>query len=64
MLRFLVQLGTGHPARYQFLIFIVSALALTASHGTPIEKAIAFTRILVISVTLLIVAVPEGLRLR
>ena len=42
---------------------IAPVVALTSFHSTPSEKGIAFTRILIISVTLEVVAVPEGLPL-
>jgi magnesium-transporting ATPase (P-type) len=39
------------------------AFVLTYFHSTTSEKGIAFTQILIISVTLIVVAVPEGLPL-
>ena len=42
---------------------IAPVVALTSFHSTPSEKGIAFTRILIILVTLEVVAVPEGLPL-
>jgi len=43
--------------------FIASAVVPTCFHSAPTEKSIAFTHILIISATPIVVAVPEGLLL-
>ena len=59
MIRFFVQLGTGVPQRYD-------ATSSMTTHDTDKqqrnanEKGIAFVNILIIAVTLIVVAVPEG----
>ena len=45
------------------IISIALLTALTCFHSTASKKGVAFTQILIISVTLVIVAVPEGLSL-
>ena len=60
MIRFFVQLGTGEPQR--FVCFHVTNLKIVKNGSrTPSQNGIAFVNILIIAVTLIVVAVPEGM---
>ena len=63
LIRFFVQLGTGIPIRYLFHSFYRLGLpyAHFSYYRTSSQKGIAFVNILIISVTVIVVAVPEGL---
>ena len=63
MIHFFVQLGAGDPVRYVLILFVALPPALTCFHGTASANGVAFTRMSIISVTLVIVIVPEGLLL-
>jgi Ca2+-transporting ATPase len=61
MIRFFVQLGKDEPHRRVFfschwIVLIIQFVSRSAN-----QKGIAFVNILIISVTLIVVAVPEGI---
>ena len=60
---FLRPVGHWGPRSVSVFPLTASVPTLTRFHSTANEKGIAFTRILIISVTLVVVAVPEGLPL-
>jgi P-type Ca2+ transporter type 2C len=59
LIRFFVQLGTGDPHR-QVQSNCMTMICSYSSYSTATEKGIAFVNILIIAVTLIVVAVPEG----
>ena len=60
---FFVQLGTNEPAWSVSITSSLPLVTLTYFHSTPNEKGITCMQILIISVTLVIVALPGGLLL-
>lgn len=60
MIRFFVQLGKGVPVRFVQSVNHFSQHSDGNFSRTANEKGIAFVNILIISVTLIVVAVPEG----
>jgi P-type Ca2+ transporter type 2C len=63
LIRFFVQLGKGQPVLYAFRLFWWTDLLYSrfSLHRTASQKGIAFVNILIISVTVIVVAVPEGM---
>jgi len=60
MIRFFVQLGTGSPARYVGSSVSIFDPRTKFHFSNANENGIAFVNILIIAVTLVVVAVPEG----
>jgi len=58
MIRFFVQLGKGDPPRS--VLYLLAFTASNTQARTPAEHGIAFVNILIIAVTLVVVAIPEG----
>ena len=62
LIRFFVQLGMGEPPQCVFyLIDWASLLYPFFPYSTANQKGIASVNILIISVTLIVIAVPEGM---
>ncbi len=63
MATYIAKLG-GAAALLLFVVLFIEFLAhLKGNHGTPAEKAQTFLNILIVAVTVVVVAVPEGLPL-
>ena len=60
MIRFFVQLGTGNPPRSAYLSSLSSNFLILDGSRTANQNGMAFVQILIISVTLVVVAIPEG----